>query len=524
MEIGTQSELPVGTEIGVQSEQVMTKDHAVQSESAVTKDSSVQYEYDVDPGKDAVVQTDFDTSSSTGAGTTAAAVGAAGLLGGLGALAAKAFGKGDTEDNVDEGEQNDSTATVEQKKKVEIAKNDEEPVTVLEDGASKSTSHDETAKSRGMNGNDGDDTTNTHTSVNAEDESGNVASKDTEKPINYADHQEEQGTRSTDNALDDNSKRSDKPAAVVPVSEGGNNENTIVSGKVADNSPSESAMRSISPADSATDLPNHDKNIDDNDNRMFTKAETDALIAAAVAAAMANKSSQPAEHKQDDNNNTLNDNHSSTEGTRQISTGESSTSNNIPTKRVLTDLAGKDDTGNNNANVPRRGSQQDIPIRPTSPPPAHLLTRVGHGSAISSTHRSSIGSISTSDKGKTPARSQLLRNAQQQQSRNRPPSTMSSLSPSEQRASIASSPYANSLRTEADPSHIGLITQTMIGDWLWKYTRKSVGDQLSDYRHKRYFWIHPYTRTLYWSVRAPGTHGDESKVKSGKLIWLFFYV
>lgn len=127
---------------------------------------------------------------------------------------------------------------------------------------------------------------------------------------------------------------------------------------------------------------------------------------------------------------------------------------------------------------------QHAPARPLSPPPDHLLDRVNK-----------------SDKGKSPARV-------------RPSSNTSSLSATENRASIGSSAYeTTSLRNEGQ---IGLITQTMIGDWMWKYTRKAVGGGLSDHRHQRYFWIHPYTRTLYWSTKAPGTQGSDIKTKSGK--------
>lgn len=65
-------------------------------------------------------------------------------------------------------------------------------------------------------------------------------------------------------------------------------------------------------------------------------------------------------------------------------------------------------------------------------------------------------------------------------------------------------------------SAITLITRTMIGDWMWKYTRKTVGGGLSERRHLRFFWIHPYTRTLYWSADEPGADGRESRAKSGK--------
>ncbi|OKL57423.1 Anucleate primary sterigmata protein A [Talaromyces atroroseus] len=66
-----------------------------------------------------------------------------------------------------------------------------------------------------------------------------------------------------------------------------------------------------------------------------------------------------------------------------------------------------------------------------------------------------------------------------------------------------------------DPRMIQAITQTMIGEYLWKYTRKAVSGELSSSRHRRYFWVHPYTRTLYWSDQDP-SHGSkhESKAKS----------
>jgi hypothetical protein len=59
------------------------------------------------------------------------------------------------------------------------------------------------------------------------------------------------------------------------------------------------------------------------------------------------------------------------------------------------------------------------------------------------------------------------------------------------------------------------ITQTMIGEYLWKYTRKAGRGEMSENRHRRYFWVHPYTRTLYWSDRDPTTAGRaELRAKS----------
>jgi hypothetical protein len=55
----------------------------------------------------------------------------------------------------------------------------------------------------------------------------------------------------------------------------------------------------------------------------------------------------------------------------------------------------------------------------------------------------------------------------------------------------------------------------MIGEYLWKYTRKAGRSETSTTRHRRFFWIHPYTRTLYWSEQDPSTAGKNMlKAKS----------
>lgn len=62
-------------------------------------------------------------------------------------------------------------------------------------------------------------------------------------------------------------------------------------------------------------------------------------------------------------------------------------------------------------------------------------------------------------------------------------------------------------RPPTDPRMIRAITQVMIGEYLWKYTRKAGRGDHSENRHRRYFWLHPYNRTLYWSERDPGSGG-----------------
>lgn len=70
-------------------------------------------------------------------------------------------------------------------------------------------------------------------------------------------------------------------------------------------------------------------------------------------------------------------------------------------------------------------------------------------------------------------------------------------------------------RTPTDPRMIRAITQVMIGEYLWKYTRKAGRGDHSENRHRRYFWLHPYNRTLYWSDRDPGSGGrGDNRAKS----------
>ncbi|KAK3067676.1 hypothetical protein LTR53_015314, partial [Teratosphaeriaceae sp. CCFEE 6253] len=75
--------------------------------------------------------------------------------------------------------------------------------------------------------------------------------------------------------------------------------------------------------------------------------------------------------------------------------------------------------------------------------------------------------------------------------------------------------YPGDVAPSTDPRMIQAITQTMIGEYLWKYTRKAGRSETSTTRHRRFFWIHPYTRTLYWSEQDPSTAGKNMlKAKS----------
>ena len=74
-------------------------------------------------------------------------------------------------------------------------------------------------------------------------------------------------------------------------------------------------------------------------------------------------------------------------------------------------------------------------------------------------------------------------------------------------------PMPQGISPATDPRMIQAITQTMIGEMMWKYTRKAGRGEMSSTRHRRFFWVHPYTRTLYWSDRDPAT-ANRAELKS----------
>ena len=74
-------------------------------------------------------------------------------------------------------------------------------------------------------------------------------------------------------------------------------------------------------------------------------------------------------------------------------------------------------------------------------------------------------------------------------------------------------PMPQDFQPNTDPRMIQAITQTMIGEMMWKYTRKAGRGEMSSTRHRRFFWVHPYTRTLYWSDRDPAT-ANRAELKS----------
>ncbi|CDK26916.1 unnamed protein product [Kuraishia capsulata CBS 1993] len=71
-----------------------------------------------------------------------------------------------------------------------------------------------------------------------------------------------------------------------------------------------------------------------------------------------------------------------------------------------------------------------------------------------------------------------------------------------------------------DKVMVSAITQTMIGEYLYKYYRR-LGplSSISENRHERYFWVHPYSMTLYWSTVNPvlGNPSD-NKIRAAAIL------
>lgn len=194
------------------------------------------------------------------------------------------------------------------------------------------------------------------------------------------------------------------------------------------------------------------------------------------------------------------------------------------------------------------------PPRPTSPPPADLVSRAQRTLQVptpgAASGRSSQGlpppssyvppntiSSSRARPGSSGSaanvRTRKGSDAPSVQSQ-RPPSSLSRRSTQQQRRAPSAQSFASDVTSDmsrptsvasmyglegldghskmagatnsTDPAVIASITQTMIGEYLYKYTRRSMGrNGHSDKRHRRYFWVHPYTKTLYWTVTDPGS-------------------
>lgn len=157
-----------------------------------------------------------------------------------------------------------------------------------------------------------------------------------------------------------------------------------------------------------------------------------------------------------------------------------------------------------------RGEQRPASPSVMGPPLAPASAYRANGALPRTPHEQSIPAGSTRT---TSSRSKLIRESQM----SRKSSVSSFASEIDERFNVQPNGGAGFLphgySEGTDPRMIQAITQTMIGEFLWKYTRRHVSDEMSSTRHRRYFWVHPYTRTLYWSEQDP-QHAGKTELKT----------
>lgn len=86
-----------------------------------------------------------------------------------------------------------------------------------------------------------------------------------------------------------------------------------------------------------------------------------------------------------------------------------------------------------------------------------------------------------------------------------------------QKQNMLAHPMVSINEDDFDQSDLPAIMHTMMGEWLYKYIRFKVVHGISDHRHRRFFWLHPYTKVLYWCQQEPGGIVEgEWRAKSGK--------
>ncbi|CAI7646402.1 unnamed protein product [Penicillium glandicola] len=162
--------------------------------------------------------------------------------------------------------------------------------------------------------------------------------------------------------------------------------------------------------------------------------------------------------------------------------------------------------------------KRSIDIAPPSPnsvmgPPLAPASAYRMNSQRPLTPSENAARASSSRTGSSQAR--MRRGSQSQMSRRSSVSSFASELEERFNMTTHAGPMPQGYGPNTDPRMIQAITQTMIGEFLWKYTRKTGSSDMSTTRHRRYFWVHPYTRTLYWSTQDPQTAGKtELRTKS----------
>jgi hypothetical protein len=82
-------------------------------------------------------------------------------------------------------------------------------------------------------------------------------------------------------------------------------------------------------------------------------------------------------------------------------------------------------------------------------------------------------------------------------------------------------PGQNIQEDALDLATMNAVKRTMIGMSLYKYMRRPGWQGLSDKRHQRFFWLNPYTQTLYWSAFNPVNAPENAVIKSTPVVGLY---
>jgi len=189
----------------------------------------------------------------------------------------------------------------------------------------------------------------------------------------------------------------------------------------------------------------------------------------------------------------------------------------------------------------RRGatmsSALDVPPHPSLPPPLELIhhatTPIGamlsvhpRGTYGPRQHGSSMPPLSNLHQPPSTHSFQSAANAAAHAQNSQVPSGL----PSSDRSALSpqssmSSDHSIFMNCHTTPNATGkaieqpihAITQIMIGEWLYKYTRHTIHKGYREKWHQQFFWVHPYTKNLYWSSADPGSNNASgSNSKCGK--------
>lgn len=143
---------------------------------------------------------------------------------------------------------------------------------------------------------------------------------------------------------------------------------------------------------------------------------------------------------------------------------------------------------------PQRIARQDSFRSTQSNRPVHRVKEQRSINSLKGSSRSTTGAGAGAEAGATTSASSALS-----------PTSIASRTDSHElaipRANSMGAISLNTLESLNEPSIIPALTQTVIGEYLYKYYQVlGVGGES---RHERYFWVHPYTMTLYWSPTNP---------------------